>query len=60
MCGGHALELIRWLEPEEILILDREEGRTSFTWADALDLKEWLQEYTLDQLWLMGTMGGRP
>ena len=56
----HSPELIRWLEPEEILVLDKEEGRTSFTWADTLDLKEWLQEYTLDQLWLTGTLGGRP
>ena len=38
----HSPELIRWLEPKEILILDKEEGRTSFTWADSLDLKEWL------------------
>ena len=56
----HSPELIRWLEPEEILILDKKEGRTTFAWADSVDLKEWLQEYTLDQLWLMGTLGGRP
>lgn len=55
----HSAELIRWLEPEEILVLDKEGGRTNFTWADTLDLTEWLQEYTLDQLWLMGTLGGR-
>ena len=56
----HSPELIRWLEPEEILVLDKDEGRTSFAWADTLDLREWLQEYTLDQLWLTGTLGGRP
>ena len=37
----HSPELIRWLEPEEILILDKEEGRTTFAWADSVDLKEW-------------------
>ena len=56
----HSAELIRWLEPEEILLLDKEEGRTRFTWADTLDLKEWIEEYTLDQLWLMGHLGARP
>ena len=56
----HSAELIRWLKPEEILVMDKEEGRSNFTWADSLDLHEWLQEYTLDQLWLMGTLGGRP
>ncbi len=56
----HSAELIRWLNPEEVLVMEKEEGRTTFTWADTLDLHEWLQEYTLDQLWLMGTLGGRP
>ena len=40
--------------------MEKEEGKSSFTWADSLDLHEWLKEYTLDQLWLMGTLGGRP
>ncbi|MCY3709235.1 MAG: AAA family ATPase [Caldilineaceae bacterium] len=56
----HSAELIRWLNPEEVLVMEKEEGKSSFTWADSLDLHEWLKEYTLDQLWLMGTLGGRP
>jgi len=28
-------------------------------WADELDLKEWLEDYTLDQLWSQGILGGR-
>jgi predicted ATPase len=56
----HSPDLIRWLRPEEVLIGDKEEGRTRFTWADALDLEEWLADYTLRDLWLMGTLGGRP
>jgi predicted ATPase len=35
-------------------------GATQFTWADSLNLDEWLQEYTLSDLWRMGTLGGRP
>ena len=56
----HSPDLIRWLEPEEVLIADKEDGATSFTWADDLDLQEWLAEYTLRDLWLMGNLGGRP
>jgi predicted ATPase len=55
----HSPDLIRWLEPSEVLIADKEEGETRFTWADALDLDEWLTEYTLRDLWLMGNLGGR-
>jgi predicted ATPase len=56
----HSPDLIRWLQPEEVLIADKEDGVTRFTWADELDLDEWLEEYTLRDLWLMGNLGGRP
>ena len=56
----HSTDLVRWLQPDEVLILDKTDGQTSLTWADSLDLVEWLREYTLGELWLMGTLGGRP
>jgi hypothetical protein len=30
------------------------------TRADELDLDKWLEEYTLDEVWRMGRIGGRP
>jgi predicted ATPase len=56
----HSPDLVRWLQPDEVLVLDKIEGRTQITWADSLDLDAWLEEYTLRDLWLMGTLGGRP
>jgi len=56
----HSPDLVRWLQSQEVLVLDKIEGRTQFTWADTMDLEEWLKEYTLRDLWLMGTLGGRP
>lgn len=56
----HSPDLIRWLDSDEVLVLDKFEGTTQFTWADSLNLEEWLKEYTLRDLWLMGTLGGRP
>ncbi|WP_295384562.1 AAA family ATPase [uncultured Thiodictyon sp.] len=56
----HSDRLVRFLKPEEVLIIDMaEDGAASATWADSLDLDAWLDEYTLDQLWRMGQMGGR-
>lgn len=52
----HSPDLVRWLQPQEVLVLDKLEGRTQFTWADSMDLEEWLEEYTLRDLWLMGTL----
>jgi predicted ATPase len=58
----HADRLVRFLQPEEVLVFDisDEDGTTAATRADDLDLEAWLQEYTLDQIWEHGRMGGRP
>ena len=56
----HSDRLIRFLEPHEILICDLEEGEARMTWADTLDLDKWLEDYSLDQVWAMNLMGGRP
>ncbi len=56
----HSSDLIGWLQPDEVLIADKEDGKTRFTWADTLNLDAWLAEYTLRDLWLMGNLGGRP
>ena len=56
----HSDRLVRFLRPEEVVVMDVDEsGRTSATWADSLDLDRWLADYTLDEVWRMGRMGGR-
>jgi predicted ATPase len=56
----HSDRLIRFLKPEEVLICDADEGMTTVTWADKLDLEKWLVEYSLDEIWAMNVMRGRP
>ena len=51
--------LVRFLNPGEVLIADLEEGATKFTWGDDLDLAHWLEDYSLNELWTMGVLGGR-
>ncbi|CAN2042391.1 ABC transporter ATP-binding protein [Candidatus Magnetomoraceae bacterium gMMP-15] len=55
----HSGRLIRFMEPSEVVVLDSEEGLTDITWADNLDLNEWLKEYNLEELWTMGRIGGK-
>jgi predicted ATPase len=56
----HSDRLIRFLEPKEVLAMDSDEdGMTHLTWADDFDLDEWLKEYSLDELWRSGRIGGR-
>ena len=56
----HSDTLVRFLEPSELVVLDsNEDGFTTLTRADQLDLGEWLKEYSLDQLWRHGRIGAR-
>ena len=56
----HSDRFIRFLEPSEVVVMDLDEaGCAAATWADSLDLDRWLTEYSLDEVWRMGRMGGR-
>lgn len=56
----HSDRLVRFLRPDEVIVMDIEEdGTTRATWADQLDLDHWLSEYSLDEVWRLGRMGGR-
>ena len=56
----HSDRLVRFLKPSEIVVMDADEdGMAQLTWADKLDLDKWLAEYSLDEVWSMGRMGGR-
>lgn len=58
----HSDRLLRWLEPGDLVLFDKEDGIARARRGDdpALDVQKWLSEYTLDQVWLMGELGARP
>ena len=57
----HSDRLVRFLEPKEVAVMDisEEDGAATLTWGDALELDGWLADYSLDEVWQMGVMGGR-
>lgn len=56
----HADRLIRFLQPSEVVTVDiDDDGTAKMTRADELDLDQWLDEYTLDEVWRLGRMGAR-
>lgn len=59
LVATHADRLVRALQPEEILVCDQEDGVTTMKWGDAFDLEQWMDDYTLDELWTMNIFGGR-
>jgi len=56
----HADRLVRSLKPGEVLAMDiTQEGWAESHWGDSFELDKWMDEFSLDQLWGMGELGGR-
>ena len=45
-------------QPESVIVCEKHDGESQFQRLDAGRLKEWLDKYTLGQLWSMGEIGG--
>lgn len=52
--------LLDHFEPENVLVAERIEGSTSIRRLETDALKEWLDDYSLGQLWEKNELGGRP
>ncbi len=52
--------LLDYFEPEDILVTELENGATTLTRLQSSELEEWLEEYSLGQLWEKNQFGGRP
>jgi len=52
--------LIDHFEPEDIVVVERENGESLFKRLDKADLKVWLEDYSLGDLWQRNVFGGRP
>ena len=53
-------DFINNFEPEDIIIVDYEDNQSKFTRHKSQDLKEWLEDYSLGDLWNKNILGGRP
>lgn len=52
--------LVDAFDPEDIIVVDREDRQSTFHRLERAALQEWLQEYTLGQLWEKNVFGGGP
>jgi predicted ATPase len=52
--------LLDHFKPEDVLVADRVEGGTQLSRLDPAPLADWLEDYSLGQLWEKNEFGGRP
>lgn len=55
-----SVDLLNQFEPEDVIVVDRHGGRSALRRLHYEALAEWLNEYTLGQLWEKNMLGGRP
>ena len=53
-------DLLAQLEPEDVVVVDRAEGASTFRRLDRPDLAGWLEDFSLSDLWKSNVIGGRP
>ena len=52
--------LLNHFEPEDLIVVDREDGASVLKRLDRAALSDWLNEYSLSDLWQKNVIGGRP
>ncbi len=53
--------LIDHFQPEDIIVVDRNsEGASEFKRCNEQELKDWLEDYSMGELWEKNVIGGRP
>ena len=52
--------LLNEFAPEDVIVVERTHGQSTFRRLDSANLSEWLQDYTLGELWQKNVLGGRP
>ena len=55
-----SVELVNEFEADDLIVVDKEDGASTFKRLDAAALAEWRNEYSLGDLWKKNLLGGRP
>jgi len=55
-----SVSLIDEFKAEDIIVVEREEGQSTFKRLNTHQLEGWLEEYALSELWEKNIIGGRP
>jgi predicted ATPase len=55
-----SVPLVNQFNPEDIIVVDRDQGQSTFRRLDEKDLDGWLDNYGMGDLWEKNVLGGRP
>jgi predicted ATPase len=53
-------ELVNSVDPADVIVTGRARGASTYERLESASLEEWLEEYSLGELWKMNVIGGQP
>ena len=58
--ASQSVELINYFEAEDVIAVSQQDGESKFQRLNSEALSEWLEDYSLGELWQKNLIGGRP
>ena len=55
-----SVELLNEFDVSDLIVVDREAGGSVFKRLDEAEFSNWLEDYTIGELWQKNILGGRP
>lgn len=60
LIATQSVTLMNQFEIDDLIVVERKEGSSQFTRPDPKALQDWLDDYSLGELWEKNLLGGRP
>lgn len=60
IASTQSVSLVNQFEPQDVVVVEREEGQSVFHRLDEATMENWLEDYGLGDLWEKNLLGGRP
>jgi predicted ATPase len=60
LLATQSVTLINQFQPEDVLVAERENGATVFNRLNSENYANWMEEYSLGEMWEKNLIGGRP
>lgn len=60
IASTQSVSLVNQFEPQDIIVVERENGQSVFKHMDQASMQGWLEDYGLGDLWEKNLIGGRP
>ncbi len=60
ICSTQSVTFANFFEPDDFIVVDQHKGVSEFKRLESSELKHWLEDYQMGDIWLKNLIGGRP